>query len=189
MKYVCVLIVLLFSVVDARAQNVKHYLVFTFQQQWKSDKLSWNTGDYLWIVPYDSCGSTSFVKDVVPLFAEEFQLNCLYDEETNNSDYGQWPITREDYKQPIIRLLRKNRKLIQVIHSCHPHIKSSRTLKVYLTPISAQCLVRYLGYKKREVLVLESNPSIWKEFWSLPEKEIKNILSYDFSTYDYVVRN
>lgn len=189
MKYVYFLIFLFFSVVDAKAQNIKHYLVFTFQQQWKSDKLSWNTGDYLWIVPYEACGSTSFVKDAVPLFAEKFQLDCLYDEETNNSNFGQWPIMREDYKQPIMKLLKKNRKLIQVVHSYHKHTKFSKTLKVFITPISVQCLVRYLGYKKREVLVFESSPSVWKDFWSLPEIEIKNILNYDFSTYDYVVKN
>ena len=131
----------------------------------------------------------SFVKDAVPLFAEKFQLDCLYDEETNNSNFGQWSIMREDYKQPIMKLLKKNRKLIQVVHSYHQHTKFSKTLKVFITPISVQCLVRYLGYKKREVLVFESSPSVWKDFWSLPEIEIKNILNYDFSTYDYVVKN
>lgn len=36
-------------------QEIKKYIVYIFHEDWKRNSSKWNTGDYLWIIPYDAC--------------------------------------------------------------------------------------------------------------------------------------
>ena len=68
MKYLFTTFFLLTLTSSCRGQEIKEYLVYIFHEDWKRNSLKWNTGDFLWIIPYDSSCSKIDNDQLKPLF-------------------------------------------------------------------------------------------------------------------------
>ena len=181
-----ILTLLFFSIV--KAQKLQHYLVFTFVQQWKNETHFCNSGDYLWIIPMESIkGRESFRENLIPLFAANYQINDLNDSVINNQSFGVWPIDDIDYKEHVLKTLKKSRKLVQKMITCYSTPKDKKKVLVYITPVSATCEIKDFSFKKKKVCIFKTAPLIWDGFWSSDMKELRKIVYCDFSDFDYVV--
>ena len=87
--------------------------MFIFHEDWENKSLKWNTGDYLWIVPYDTCHKKMDEDQLKPLFVTKEQLFFLDDSVSQNQGVGELPIVLKDKKDSFGYMLFKNRKLIQ----------------------------------------------------------------------------
>ena len=187
MKRTIISIILLITTLFLYGQEYQKYMVFTFNNRWTSG--GWNTGDFLWAVPYDSCHKPINVNNIIPLFAAEGQITDLNDSIMSNSKYLSWPVGYEDYlpKGSDLRTLYRNRRLIHKVEYKYTLEKRKRTTNIYMVPIIAKCSKRQFGFYKEDVYVLEDLDCIWKEFWNNKDKAWIYILQHDFCGFDFIV--
>lgn len=189
MRKTILFILLMFVAANSNAQELTHYLVFTFEKTWKKNRFFSDGGDYLWIVPLDSCfGRVSYKEKMMPLFILEYDLDLdLIKSDNGMIGIGYWAIGGNSYEnEPVLNLLKQDRKLVQQIKTYYTHPKDERTISVYITPISAKCKIRGFGIHDFPVCTFETPPLIWNDFWSLPQKDLKRIMYCDFADFDYI---
>ena len=185
MKRTIISVILLITTSFLYGQEYQKYIVFTLNNRWTSG--GWNTGDFLWAVPYDSCHKPINVKDIIPLFAEEYQIFVLNDSTESYKSIGEWPVIEDDYLQKGLRPLYRNRRLIHKIEYKYPLEKRKRTTNIYMVPIIAKCSKRQFGVYKEDVYELENLDSIWEEFWNKKDDAWIYILQHDFCGFDFRV--
>ncbi len=189
MKKLILYALLLFSASIVNAQKTSRYLVFTFEKKWKVNRNFCDGGNYLWIIPFDSCSNklSSFKDSLKPLFVAEYQVAELLDSMVNKRSLGIYPIDEKDYKEPVLKILRQNRRLVQKIKTDYTCPKDQMTVFVYVTPITATCQIQKFGLKQNDVCYFNTNPLTWQEFWNLPQRELQRITYCDFSDFGFVV--
>lgn len=188
MKKTILFILLMFVAADSNAQELTHYLVFTFEKTWKRNRFFCDGGDYHWIIPLDSCfGRVPYKEKMMPLFPAKYQIEELTESNHKIIAFGYWSVNEDDYKkEPILKLLKQYRKLVQQVKSCYTHPKDEKTISVYITPISAKCKILGWGANKKPIYTFEVPPLAWDDFWTLPQKDLKRIMYCDFADFDYI---
>ncbi|MBO4596482.1 MAG: hypothetical protein J5676_01195 [Bacteroidaceae bacterium] len=159
MRKTILFILLMFVAANSNAQELTHYLVFTFEKTWKKNRFFSDGGDYLWIVPLDSCfGRVPYKEKMMPLFILEYDLDLdLIKSDNGMIGIGYWAVDECDYiNEPGMKILKQNRKLVQQIKTCYTHPKDERTISVYITPISAKCKIRGFGIHNFPVCTFET---------------------------------
>ena len=189
MKRTIISVILLVITTFLYGQEYQKYMVFTFNNRWTSG--GWNTGDFLWAVPYDSCYKPINVKDIIPLFVEDNIID-LDDPELSNQSFGEWPTDNDfDYikKNSALWHLLRNRRLIHKIEYKYSLEKRKRTTNIYMVPIIAKCSKRQFGFYKEDIYVLEDEDlkCIWEDFWDKKDEAWIYILQHDFCGFDFIV--
>ena len=113
MRKTILFILLMFVAANSNAQELTHYLVFTFEKTWKKNRFFSDGGDYLWIVPLDSCfGRVSYKEKMMPLFILEYDLDLdLIKSDNGMIGIGYWAVDECDYiNEPGMKILKQNRK-------------------------------------------------------------------------------
>ncbi len=167
------------------SQEVSKYLVYIFHEDWKRNSLKWNTGDYLWIVPYDTCCTKVNISDIKPLFVTEEQINNL--EDTHDLGIGNLPIVLNDKSDNKGYVLFKKKKLIQEYEYKNLCSGIKRKLSVYVVPIKAICRDDYLGHYKKSVMRIDGPLIIWDDFWKNDFKNKDQYLFCDFSLFKFII--
>lgn len=180
------LFLLLFSL-SCRCQDNKAYLVYIFHEDWKKNSLKWNTGDYLWILPYDTCCTKINEAQLKPLFITKEQLSFLDDIDFQKQGIGELPILLNDVSDTSCYKLFKNRKLIQKYEYKHLYSNTKRVLNIYVVPIKAICKEDNLGVYKKSVIRIDDTLEIWDGFWENDTIIIEPYLFYDFSSFNFIV--
>lgn len=166
-------------------QDNQKYIVFIFNYRWTSG--GWNTGDFLWAIPYDSCHNPIDNNNIIPLFAEEGQILDLNDSVISNQSFGEWPVGDYLPKGSDLWSLYRNRRLIHKIDYKYIPDKRKRTTNIYMVPIIAKISKRKFGYYKEDIFLLESLDNIWEEFWDKEDEAWHYILQHDFCGYNFIV--
>ena len=187
MKYLVTTFVLLTLTLSCRIQETKEYLVYIFHEDWKKSSTKWNTGDYLWIVPYDTSCTEIKNAQLKPLFVTEEQRSSLDDKDFQKQGVGDLPIVLNDKSDASGYMLFKNKKQIQKYDYKYLYSNTERILEVYVVPIKAVCKDDSLGYYKKSVTRIDDTFEIWDDFWK--DETINNnpYLSHDFSSFDFFV--
>ncbi len=187
MRYLLTTFIFLALTSSVRSQESKEYLVYIFHEDWKKNSSKWNTGDYIWIVPYDTCRTEIKNSQFKPLFVTEEQRSSLDDKDTQKQGVGVLPIVLNDKSDSSGYMLFKNKKQIQKYDYKYLYSNAERTLGVYVVPIKAVCKDDSLGYYKKSVTRIDDTFEIWDDFWK--DETINNnpYLSHDFSSFDFFV--
>lgn len=186
MKYLFTIIILLTSAFSCKSQE-KKYLVYIFHEDWKKNSLKWNTGDYLWIIPYDSCCTKIDVTQLKPLFVTEEQKFFLHDTDSKKLGIGELPIILNDKSDYYGYMLFKNKKLTQKYEYKKIYSNIKRVLKVYVVPVKAICEEDYLGVYKKRVMRIDHTLEIWNSFWKDYPTKTNPYLFCDFSAFNFIV--
>ncbi|MBR6287174.1 MAG: hypothetical protein IKR18_09365 [Bacteroidaceae bacterium] len=171
-------------------QTSQKYIILTFNEKFQIRKYVHVTGDYLWIVPFDSCKNGLNVNAMRPLFANKDQLCILNDSTANNTAIGQFPIGEWEYNKSDMNLwkLYKNRRLVQKEETDYNYPKARKTFSVYITPIVGKCATRLFSYYKKEVITLDEKIDLWPEFWTTSDdKLLRSITHYNFKDFKFIV--
>ena len=187
MKCLVTTFVLLTLTLSCRSQETKEYLVYIFHEDWKKSSTKWNTGDYLWIVPYDTSCTEIKNAQLKPLFVTEEQRSSLDDKDFQKQGVGDFPIVLNDKSDASGYLLFKNKKQIQKYDYKYLYSNTERILEVYVVPIKAVCKNDSLGYYKKSVTRIDDTFEIWDEFWKDEVANKNPYLSHDFSSFDFIV--
>lgn len=172
---------------SCKSQEIKKYLVYIFHEDWKKNSLKWNTGDYLWIVPYDTCCIKIKNAQLTPLFVTKEQRFFLDDIDLQKQGVGNLPIILNDKSDPYGYMLFKKRKLIQEYEYQNLSSNTIRVLKIYIVPIKAVCKEDNLGFYKKNVIRIDDTIEIWDDFWKNNATNTKPYLFCDFSFFNYIV--
>lgn len=186
MRYLFATFILLIFTSPCKSQEIKEYLVYVFHEDWKKNSLKWNTGDYLWIVPYDTC-YTKIDTQLKPLFVTEDQRLFLDDSGFQKQGIGDLPIVLKDKSDSYGYMLFKNKKLIQKYEYKYQYSNTKRVLNIYIVPIKAICKDDYLGFYKKEVIRIDDTIDIWDGFWKNGTTNKEPYLYCDFSFFDFIV--
>lgn len=187
MRFLFTTLIMLTLTSSSRSQNIKEYIVFIFHEDWENKSLKWNTGDYLWIVPYDTCHKKMDDDQLKPLFVTKEQLFFLDDSVSQNQGVGELPIVLKDQTDSYGYMLFKNRKLIQKYEYKNLYSKIKRILCIYAVPIKAVCKDDYMGFYKKSVRRIDDTLEIWDGFWKKDATNTKPYLFYDFSSFNFIV--
>lgn len=169
------------------SQEVKEYIVYIFHEDWKRNSLKWNTGDYLWIIPYDSCCKKVDSARLKPLFVTEEQRFFLNGLDNQKQGVGDLPIVLNDKSDSYGYMLFKNRKLIQKYEYRYLYSNTKKVLNIYVVPIKAICKDDYLGFYKKNVIRIDDTLEIWDGFWKNNVSNSKPYLYIDFSVFNFIV--
>ena len=159
--------------------------MYIFHEDWKRYSSRWNTGDYLWIIPYDTCCTEINITQLEPFFVTEEQKNELDD--SQEQGVGNLPVVLNDKSDICGYMLFKKRKLIQKYKYKNFYSGIKRTLSVHVVPIKAVCKNDYLGFYKKRVRRIDGAFEIWNGFW---KNEVANTAPYlfrDFSLFNFKV--
>ena len=188
MKYLIMLFFLLALSTICRGQECKKYIVYIFHEDWKKDSRKWSVGDYIWIIPYDSCCTSINKSQLKPLFITKEQRETLNDISLRNLGVGtEAPLKLNDKSDIFGYMLFKNRKLIQIFNEKYLRNSCKRELSVYAVPIIAICKDDCLGFFKKEVLRIDDKCDIWHEFWNSNTINSQPYFVCNFSNFDFVV--
>lgn len=187
MKYLFTTIILMILTLSCRSQDVNKYLVYIFHEDWKKNSLKWNTGDYLWILPYDTCCTKININLLKPLFVTEEQKLFLDDIDSKKQGIGELPIILNDKSDPYGYILFKNRKLIQKHEYKNQYSGIKKVLNVHIVPIKAVCKDDYFGVYKKDVIRIDNALEIWDDFWKNGSTNKDPFLFYDFSFFNFIV--
>ena len=186
MRYLLTTFILLSLSFSCRGQEMKEYLVYIFHEDWKKDSSKWNTGDYLWIAPYDTNCTVNDVQ-FFPLFVTEEQRFFLDDSDNLKQGIGDLPIVLNDKSDSNGYMLFKNRKLIQKYEYENLYSNIKRVLNIFVVPIKAVCKDDILGLYKKSVIRIDDRIEIWDGFWKNDTTNTKPYLLYDFSKINFIV--
>ena len=186
MKYLFTAFFLLTFTSPCKSQEMKEYLVYIFHEDWKKNSSKWNTGDYLWIVPYDTC-CTKIDTQLKPLFVTEDQRFFLDDVDYQKQGIGNLPIILDDKSDPYGYMLFKNKKLIQKVEYKYLYANTKRVLSIYVGPIKAICKDDYLGFYKKSVIRIDGTLDIWDDFWKNDATNTNSYLFSDLSNFNFIV--
>lgn len=187
MKFLITTFFLSLLSLTCRCQDNKAYLVYIFHEDWKKNSLKWNTGDYLWILPYDTCCTKINESQFKPLFVTKEQLFFLDDMDFQKQGIGDLPIVLNDKSDSNGYLLFRNRKLIQKYEYKHLYSNTKRVLNIYVVPIKAICKEDILGGYRKSVTRIDDTLEIWDGFWKNDTIISEPYLFYDFSSFNFIV--
>lgn len=187
MKYLFTTFFFLTLTSSFRGQEIKKYIVYIFHEDWKRNSLKWNTGDYLWIIPYDGCCNIIDGVQLKPFFVTEEQLFFLDELDNQKQGIGDLPIVLNDKSDSYGYMLFKNRKLIQKYENRNMLSNTKRVLKIYVVPIKAICKDDYLGFYKKNVTRVDGTLEIWDGFWKEDSINKYPYLNCDFSSFNFLV--
>ncbi len=187
MKYLFTTFFFLTLTLSCRSQEVKEYLVYIFHEDWKRNSSKWNTGDFLWIIPYDNSCSKIDNDQLKPLFVTEEQRFFLDESDNKKQGIGDLPIVLNDKSDSFGYMLFKNRKLIQKYEHRYLYSNTKSILNIYIVPIRAICKEDHLGFYKKNVIRIDDTLEIWDGFWKNDDINTKPYLYSDFSYLNFVV--
>ena len=165
----------------------KNFIVYVFHEDWKKKSLKWNTGDYLWIIPYDPFCTNINIAQLKPLFVTDEQRFFLDDLDNLKQGIGDLPIVLNDKSDSNGYLLFRNRKLIQKYEYKNLCSNTKRTLSIFVIPIKAICKDDILGFYRKSVTRIDDTLEIWDGFWENDTTNSDPYLLCDFSIFNFIV--
>lgn len=182
MKRILLFTVLITIFMIGFGQEKDRYLVFIFNTECETDQ----TGDYMWIIPFDSCSRRLSIDQMKPLFAHERLFHYL-----KSQDFleGFYPIYKYSKSDTIGWYLFQKRRLIEE-HCCKIKFPEKMTItrRIYLVPIVATCeFFVPKALLPREIVIFKQKPELWSEFWSLPKNDLIRCLRADLEGFEFQI--